>query len=66
MEDRDGPKVAEAFYEHLFKDCDPIANPPVLPDLTRAAEALHLSISMLRAQRDTPFKHWVPFVHYGL
>ncbi|KAJ7451014.1 CHAT domain-containing protein [Mycena galericulata] len=41
IEDQDGPKIADAFYEHLFKDCSPDSVPPVLPDLTKAAEALH-------------------------
>ncbi|KAJ6629733.1 CHAT domain-containing protein, partial [Mycena sp. CBHHK59/15] len=66
MDDRDGPKIASAFYEHLFKNCDATSNPPVLPDLTRAAEALHVAVAKLREEPDVPFMRWVPFVHYGL
>ncbi|KAJ7603472.1 hypothetical protein DFH06DRAFT_1022192 [Mycena polygramma] len=58
MADYDGSKVADAFYEHLFKNAD--------ANLTRAAEALHLAVAKLREDRDIPFRRWVPFVHYGL
>ncbi|KAF8145064.1 CHAT domain-containing protein [Mycena galopus ATCC 62051] len=61
MNDLDGPKIADTFYEHLFKNCDPISNPPVLPDLTQAAKALHLAVAKLRNESDIPFKRWVPF-----
>jgi hypothetical protein len=44
MHDQDGPKITDIFYQHLFKNCDPYSNPPVLPDLTGAAEALHLAV----------------------
>ncbi|KAJ6529165.1 CHAT domain-containing protein [Mycena vulgaris] len=66
IEDQDGPKIADAFYEHLFKDCSPDSVPPVLPDLTKAAEALHIAIEKLRKEPGMTFRHWVPFVHYGL
>ncbi|KAJ7128411.1 CHAT domain-containing protein, partial [Mycena epipterygia] len=66
MDDLDGPKIADTFYEHLFKNCDPNSSPPVLPDLTRAAEALHLAVAKLREEPGIPFSRWVPFVHYGL
>ncbi|KAJ7089999.1 CHAT domain-containing protein [Mycena epipterygia] len=66
MADPDGPKIAESFYEHLFKGCDAKANPPILPDLTKAAEALHVAVTKLRADPSVPFSRWVPFVHYGL
>ncbi|KAJ7653759.1 CHAT domain-containing protein [Mycena rosella] len=52
IEDQDGPKIADAFYEHLFKDCSPDSVPPVLPDLTKAAEALHIAIEKLRKEPD--------------
>ncbi|KAJ7939220.1 CHAT domain-containing protein [Mycena leptocephala] len=64
--DRDAPKIADAFYEHLFKGCDATSDPPVLPDLTKAAEALHIAIAKLREDPDVSFNRWVPFVHYGL
>jgi hypothetical protein len=66
IDDQDGPKVADAFYEHLFINCDAISNPPVLPDLMKAAEALHFAVSKLRKEPGMTFKSWVPFVHYGL
>ncbi|KAJ7652740.1 hypothetical protein DFH06DRAFT_1205582 [Mycena polygramma] len=66
MSDADGPKIAKTFYEHLFKGCNATANPPILPDLTRAAEALHVAVAELRANPDVSFSRWVPFVHYGL
>ncbi|KAJ7639626.1 CHAT domain-containing protein [Mycena polygramma] len=66
INDRDGPIVADAFYEHLFKDSDPVSSPPVHPDLTKAAEALHLAVLQLRQEPGISFKRWVPFVHYGL
>ncbi|KAJ7813576.1 CHAT domain-containing protein [Mycena leptocephala] len=66
MNDRDGPKIADTFYEHLFKNCDPNFNPPVLPDLKQAAKALHLAVAKLREEPNMPFRRWIPFVHYGL
>ncbi|KAJ7246075.1 tetratricopeptide repeat-containing protein [Mycena rebaudengoi] len=66
MNDEDGPKITDTFYENLFKDCDPNSTPPVVPDLTKSAEALHLAVSQLRKQPGMTFNRWVPFVHYGL
>jgi hypothetical protein len=66
MADSDGPKIADKFYEHLFKNCDATSQPPVLPDLKKAAEALHVSVAELRKQLNVTFMRWVPFVHYGL
>ncbi|KAJ7257747.1 hypothetical protein C8J57DRAFT_1647484 [Mycena rebaudengoi] len=66
MNDEDGPQIADTFYEHLFRGCDLGANPPALPDLTKAAEALHFAVKKLRKESGMTFKRWVPFVHYGL
>ncbi|KAJ7196255.1 CHAT domain-containing protein [Mycena pura] len=66
INDEDGPKIADLFYEYLFKDCDLNSSPPVLPDLTKAAEGLHLAVAKLRKEPGITFKRWVPFVHYGL
>ncbi|KAJ7265295.1 CHAT domain-containing protein [Mycena rebaudengoi] len=66
MDDDDGPKVADTFYEHLFKDYKPDADSPVGPDLRKAAEALHFAVTKLRKEQGMSFKRWVPFVHYGL
>ncbi|KAJ7082505.1 hypothetical protein C8R44DRAFT_753768 [Mycena epipterygia] len=62
MADPDGPKIAETFYQHLFKGCEANMDPP---DLTKAAECLHIAVAKLRAE-NVPFSRWVPFVHYGL
>ncbi|KAJ6596526.1 hypothetical protein B0H10DRAFT_1828198 [Mycena sp. CBHHK59/15] len=66
MADSDGPRIANTFYEELFKNCDITSNPPVTPDLTQAARALHLAVAKLRKEPNVPFVRWVPFVHYGL
>ncbi|KAJ7447309.1 CHAT domain-containing protein [Mycena galericulata] len=66
MQDFDGPKIADGFYEHLFKECAPNSTPPVLPDLKKSAEALHLAVDKLRREPGTSLSRWVPFVHYGL
>jgi hypothetical protein len=66
IEDQDAPKVADKFYEQLSKGCDPHSDPPILPNLTKAAEALHLAVANLRKESNVPFRRWVPFVHYGL
>ncbi|KAF7350029.1 CHAT domain-containing protein [Mycena venus] len=66
MADADGPEIAEPFYEYLFKGCDADADPPVLPDLTKGAEALHIAVAKLRTDPTVSFTRWVPFVHYGL
>jgi hypothetical protein len=66
MDDRDDPKIAGTFYEYLFKNCDPLCSPPTLPDLTAAANALHVAVAKLRCEPEIPFRRWVPFVHYGL
>ncbi|KAJ7110487.1 TPR-like protein [Mycena epipterygia] len=58
--DNDAPQVAGDVYAHLL-----VASPP---DLTRAAEALHLAIQKLREQPGAKksFLHWVPFIHFGV
>ncbi|KAJ7839402.1 CHAT domain-containing protein, partial [Mycena leptocephala] len=65
MNDTDGPNIADTFYEYLFEDCDPNSIPPVLPDLTKAAEALHFAVAKLRMEPGMTFGRWVSFVHYG-
>ncbi|KAJ7258274.1 CHAT domain-containing protein [Mycena rebaudengoi] len=66
MNDEDGPKIADTFYEYLFKDCSPYSVPPRLPDLRKAAKALHLAVKVLSKEPGMTFERWVPFVHYGL
>ena len=66
MQDLDGPKVADTFYEYLFKDFDPNTVPPRMLDLTKAAEALHFAVLKLRKEPGMTFRRWVPFAHYGL
>ncbi|KAJ7503577.1 hypothetical protein B0H11DRAFT_1673992, partial [Mycena galericulata] len=59
--DSDGPKIADTFYEYLFKDCRPESP----PDLRKAAKALHLAVKNLYREPGMTFQRWVPFVHYG-
>lgn len=66
MADADGPGVADAFYEHLFRNADTSPSSPVLPDLTEAAESLHIALKKVRRNPNVSFMRWVPFVHYGL
>ncbi|KAJ7715078.1 tetratricopeptide repeat-containing protein [Mycena maculata] len=66
MDDKDGPNIADTFYEHLFEGCDAKSSPPVLPNLTNTARALHLAVMKLRKDPGMTFQRWVPFVHYGL
>ncbi|KAJ6601817.1 CHAT domain-containing protein [Mycena vulgaris] len=66
MHDRDGPKIANTFYEQLFKNCDPNSRPQILPELTGAAKALQIAVAKLREQPGIMFARWVPFVHYGM
>ncbi|KAJ6546223.1 CHAT domain-containing protein [Mycena vulgaris] len=66
MNDDDGPKIADTFYEYLFKDCSPDSISPSLPDLSKAAKALHLAVTKLYREPSMTFQRWVPFVHYGL
>ncbi|KAJ7505933.1 CHAT domain-containing protein [Mycena galericulata] len=63
IQDTDGPTIAGSFYNHLFRNCK--EDPPVPPELTEAAEALHIAVGLLRADSNIPFMRWVPFVHYG-
>ncbi|KAF8182755.1 CHAT domain-containing protein [Mycena galopus ATCC 62051] len=58
--DNDAPQVASDVYAHLLEKSP--------PDLTSAAEALHLAIQKLREQpgRKKSFLHWVPFIHFGI
>ncbi|KAJ7185121.1 hypothetical protein GGX14DRAFT_383710 [Mycena pura] len=58
MQDEDGPKIADKFYEYLFKNCNFGSNPPVLPDLNKSAEALHYAVLQLRREPDISFKRW--------
>ena len=34
------------------------------PDITQAAQALHLAVAKLRAE-NVSFARWVPFIHLG-
>lgn len=58
MSDADGPKVANVVYRRIFGDGS-------VPDVTLAAEGLHLAIQNLRKQ-GAPFHQWVPFIHVGI
>ncbi|KAJ7487957.1 CHAT domain-containing protein [Mycena latifolia] len=58
MNDLDGAVVAEIVYSHLFRDGRE-------PQVTDAAEALHLAVKELKA-RKVPYERWIPFVHMGI
>jgi len=64
MYDDDGPVVADAFYEELFRSHDLDAKPHGRPDITRSALALHLAVDKLRSS-GVAFHRWVPFIHMG-
>jgi hypothetical protein len=61
MDDEDGPKVVDVFYNHIFG-----TGRESHPDSTKAAEALHLAIKKLRTEKGVSFQRWVPFIHLGL
>ncbi|KAJ7920258.1 CHAT domain-containing protein [Mycena leptocephala] len=58
MKDEDGPLVAEMVYTHMFRDGRQ-------PQVSDAAEALHLAVKELRA-RKMPYERWMPFIHHGV
>jgi len=60
--DADGPKIADSFYEHLFKNNNKVDG--VGPDMTQAARALHHAVAKLRSE-NVSFARWVPFIHLG-
>jgi hypothetical protein len=60
IQDKDGPIVADKFYSHLFRN-----GTTKEPDITDAAEGLHLAVNELRKQ-GKPFRSWVPFLHFGI
>ena len=62
MRDGDGPTIADAFYEELFRNPD--ETPAHEPDMTKSALALHLAVKKLRSQ-NVSFYRWVPFIHLG-
>jgi hypothetical protein len=63
MADKDGPIIADAFYEELF--CRrPDAKPALEPDTMKSAQALHVAVKKLRSQ-NASFGRWIPFIHIG-
>lgn len=62
MADQDGPTIADAFYEELFRGPD--GKPVIEPDTTNSAQALHIAVKKLRSQ-NVSFRRWVPFIHMG-
>jgi len=59
--DEDGPTIADRFYEDIFRGPD---EKLLEPDITRSAQAIHVSVKKLRSQ-NVSFKCWVPFIHMG-
>jgi hypothetical protein len=66
IDDLDGPKIAAAFYEHLFEGSGLKGDPGSPPNLRNAAEALHFAVKKLRMDYSVPFNRWVPFIYYGV
>jgi hypothetical protein len=60
--DFDGPKIAGAFYEYLFKENHSTTTVTSPPDTDQAARALHLAVARLRSE-GASFVRWVPFIH---
>jgi hypothetical protein len=66
MQDEDGPRIADSFYEVLSRDPTSTTGARrIYPDAARAAEALHIAVAKLREGGAPPIR-WAPFVHYGL
>lgn len=62
--DEDGPIVADAFYEELFRGPD--GKPALEPDATKSARALDFAVKKLRSSSpNVSFRRWVPFIHMG-
>jgi hypothetical protein len=62
MRDEDGPTIADAFYEELFRRAD--GKRALEPDVTKSAKALHGAVQKLRS-RNVSFRRWVAFIHMG-
>jgi hemoglobin-like flavoprotein len=62
IDDADGPKIADSFYEHLFKDYNKVDN--IGPDMTQATRALYHAVAKLHSE-NVSFARWVPFIHLG-
>ncbi|KAJ7249702.1 hypothetical protein C8J57DRAFT_1668673 [Mycena rebaudengoi] len=59
MNDNDGPKIADTFYEYLFQDCSPDPVSPRVPDLSKAAKALHFAVKALYREPGMTFERWI-------
>ncbi|KDQ50727.1 hypothetical protein JAAARDRAFT_707686 [Jaapia argillacea MUCL 33604] len=64
IDDKDGPKVADAFYRHIFSSVGENSGLRATPNTAEAARALHIAVSKLREERSS-FLRWVPFIHLG-
>jgi hypothetical protein len=62
--DEDGPKIADSFYKHLFREVPSATNDAIRPDTTQAARSLHYAVAKLRSE-NVSFARWLPFVHMG-
>ncbi|KDR77212.1 hypothetical protein GALMADRAFT_139224 [Galerina marginata CBS 339.88] len=63
MMDKDGPTIANAFYEEIFRG--PNGNSLQQPNTDQSARALHIAVQQLRDD-GAPFRRWVPFIHMGM
>ena len=60
MVDKDGPALAESFYQSVFSD-----KWQGVPYYARTAEALQDSVRNLRQKKKMTLERWVNYVHYG-
>ena len=65
MDDSDGPRIADSFYEVLSRDAASTTDcRRAYPDSSRAAEALHIAVGKLR-KGGASLTRWVPFILFG-
>ena len=60
--DADGPTIADAFYEELFRGFDGDRTNQL--DFGRSARALDMAVRVLRS-KGVEFHRWAPFMHLG-
>jgi CHAT domain-containing protein len=59
MDDRDGPILAEAVYDHLLQNTE-------RPKVTEVAKALQIAVGKLRESTPDEPERWATFIHIGV
>ncbi|KDR73338.1 hypothetical protein GALMADRAFT_1341890, partial [Galerina marginata CBS 339.88] len=62
IQDKDGPTIADAFYEQIFRGAG--GQPGSSVDTGKYPQALHIAVKKLRST-GVSFRRWVPFIHMG-